>query len=79
VWSAVERLRRGPIGLKEMYKTPLHGGSRERFLRGFAMECRGEMFRWCFARGFSRLDGFGARRWALARSRARSALGCGRG
>jgi hypothetical protein len=45
-------LRRGPIGLKEMHKQTPHRGSRERFLRGFAMECRGEMFRWCFARGF---------------------------
>ena len=28
------------------------GGSRERILRGFAMECRGEMFRWCLWRVF---------------------------
>ena len=48
----LKRLRRGPIGLKEMHKQTPHRGSRERFLRGFAMECRGKMFLWCFAHGF---------------------------
>ena len=54
-WGGVALLVQagGDIGLKEMYKTPSsRGGSRERFLRGFAMECRGEMFRWCLWRVF---------------------------